>query len=575
MRRRILQGTILLWAFAITVATIVAASTLQYQLTAEKEQHLRSIAAALASNIKPDENDAQELANRLSWETGGLRVSIFSNEGVPLGDSSADLSLYEDTDVFAREEMRQARNSGMGFSSRQSDTMGQRMMFAAAKTANGFYIRIADQSATFWEGLWSVMPPLLLGLSVATLISVPFTIRFASSIQRPILELDASLAGVMDKRTKLDPGAYTYPSLQKMAGSINQLSAEIDDGLLRLEREHNKLEALLANMNEGFVLLDSNNKLLLINDTACQILGCPPLAAGSNLTAVSRNLLLMEAVADVKKTGQVRRIEMETADGGVYEATISATRPEQEQQAGGIVLLLSDITDKRSTAKLRQEFFQSASHELKTPITSIRGFAELLAGDSLIDDDRRQECAERICKEAKRMQNLIEDIMMISRMESGELAYERTVIDFNEIVKEQCNDVQSIAWDYGIDLSYEGESCVLNASRRELEELTGNLISNALKYNKLGGRIEVKLYKQDGAPILSVFNTGDAIPMNATDRIFDRFYRLDKGRSKSMGGTGLGLAIVKHVAGRYNASIKVIPHEGVGNTFRVTFPASW
>ena len=238
---------------------------------------------------------------------------------------------------------------------------------------------------------------------------------------------------------------------------------------------------------------------------------------------------------------------------------------------GGAIIIISDVTAQRNAAKMRQDFFESASHELKTPITSIKGFAELLCSDMPLGGNKQEAISKRILKETMRMSSLISDIIMISRLESGDITFEREVLDLAAVVSECCSDAAEFARSSKVSISCTTQPCVLSASHREMSELAGNLITNAVKYNRQGGRVEVNLTNENGAPCLRVFNTGEPIAPEYAQRIFERFYRIDKGRSKAAGGTGLGLAIVKHIATNYGASVTVTAAPD-GNTFTVLFP---
>ena len=225
----------------------------------------------------------------------------------------------------------------------------------------------------------------------------------------------------------------------------------------------------------------------------------------------------------------------------------------------------------QETERQRREFIANISHELKTPITSIKGFAELLCSDMPLGGNKQETISKRILKETMRMSSLISDIIMISRLESGDITFEREVLDLAAVVSECCSDAAEFARSSKVSISCTTQPCVLSASHREMSELAGNLITNAVKYNRQGGRVEVNLTNENGAPCLRVFNTGEPIAPEYAQRIFERFYRIDKGRSKAAGGTGLGLAIVKHIATNYGASVTVTAAPD-GNTFTVLFP---
>lgn len=570
MKGRILVGSSLVMLMAVLAAGIVTSLLMQARLMQEIETGMRSIVTSLVFGSSLEGN-LQDEAERLSREANGLRVTIINPDGTLAGDSHVDLSqIPDDYNMFQREEMQEAMQGDVGISTRPSETINRTMMFAVVRAPSGHYVRVARPYSSTWEALITSIPAILVAAVCAYFISIPGAVQFANSILSPIHHFSDGLDRVMEGDARLDPESYPYEEIRSIARRINTLSADVADGLLRVDREHKRTNAILNSMQEGFVLLDTEGHVLLINKAACRVLNCYRPGGGQLLADVTTDQHLLAAVRDVQMTDVARHLEIRLAGGNIYEVAISAVKDNEGQ---GLVLLFTDVSEKHLTAQVRQDFFQSASHELKTPITSIRGFAELLQVDVELGEDKKKESAERILKEAKRMQSLIENILMISRLESGDIQFERSILDMEAIVAEHSEDARLIANDYEITLEYSGEPCQLYASRQEMDELVGNLLSNALKYNKLFGRIEVRLFHDvDNSIILSVFNTGDAIPSADTERIFDRFFRLDKGRSKAVGGTGLGLTIVKHIANRYGATAEVIPMQGVGNIFKVHFP---
>ena len=372
---------------------------------------------------------------------------------------------------------------------------------------------------------------------------------------------------------RLEPEKYPYEELQAMAGDINRMSEEIARNMRRLEREKAKIDYILDNMNEGFVLLDTDQNILLINASACRAFGVKKNEAqGKNILHATRNIPLIDGVAAVLKKGGHVAVDMPLPDKRKGEVNISRVKPEDTGAIdGGAIIIISDVTAQRNAAKMRQDFFESASHELKTPITSIKGFAELLCSDMPLGGNKQEAISKRILKETMRMSSLISDIIMISRLESGDITFEREVLDLAAVVSECCSDAAEFARSSKVSISCTTQPCVLSASHREMSELAGNLITNAVKYNRQGGRVEVNLTNENGAPCLRVFNTGEPIAPEYAQRIFERFYRIDKGRSKAAGGTGLGLSIVKHIATNYGASVTVTAAPD-GNTFTVLFP---
>jgi len=235
---------------------------------------------------------------------------------------------------------------------------------------------------------------------------------------------------------------------------------------------------------------------------------------------------------------------------------------------------MSDVTENRNSVKMRREFFSNASHELKTPITSIKGSAELLCSDLPISEKQRKELLTRIGVESERMNMLINDIIMISRMESGDLAGDIDNIDISEAINESLIEIAPMAEQDNLTVNVEIKPVFISANKKDIRELVSNLLVNAVKYNRQGGCVDISLKEQNGEAILKVRNDGEPIPLSQQRRVFERFYRVDSGRSKTIGGTGLGLSIVKHVVDSLNGAVSLESSIESGTAFTVRLPVS-
>ena len=547
MKKSILKSTALVLCAGLVCCLLLTAAIFDAKTTQQTETQLRSLATALGSAYDAN-GDADAQASQFSRQIGGLRVTVIAKDGTVLGDSAADYKTMENH--AGREELKAAEGAGVGISVRPSETLGTRLMYAAVRTQGGEYIRVAMQYNGFLRDLVSLLPALLGAGLVAFAVAAFVATRVAKTVTDPISDFTESLKNVQEGGARLEPEKYPYEELQAMAGDINRMSEEIARNMRRLEREKAKIDYILDNMNEGFVLLDTDQ----------------------NILHATRNIPLIDGVAAVLKKGGHVAVDMPLPDKRKGEVNISRVKPEDTGAIdGGAIIIISDVTAQRNAAKMRQDFFESASHELKTPITSIKGFAELLCSDMPLGGNKQETISKRILKETMRMSSLISDIIMISRLESGDITFEREVLDLAAVVSECCSDAAEFARSSKVSISCTTQPCVLSASHREMSELAGNLITNAVKYNRQGGRVEVNLTNENGAPCLRVFNTGEPIAPEYAQRIFERFYRIDKGRSKAAGGTGLGLAIVKHIATNYGASVTVTAAPD-GNTFTVLFP---
>ncbi len=569
MKKAILKGNLAAICLSLCCALLLSAFMFNYRMTQKIQKDLTDMAQVAAIALEDTPPQAQEIAQRLARQTG-LRVTMIDPMGTVLIDTQTNTT--ELGDHLNRKEILQAQQTGSGTAVRNSDSVGEKLVYAAAKTPSGNYVRLsASYNSLVWD-LLSFWPMLAIGLLVGLGAAIPLAKKQSAVVTAPIAQLSRELAEVKEGGTALQLHHYPYPELRTMAEDINQLSREISGNLHRLQAEKEKIDYILDNMSEGFLLLDEQQKILTINDAACKFFGCHRmLVQGKELSAATAGKEILDAVNSVVNMQQdYAQGQMKIANRRTIHAAVSRVREGDGGLSKGAIMILTDITEQLSTVKMRQEFFQSASHELKTPITSIRGFAELLCSDMPLDELARKDFSARILKEAGRMSNLIEDIIMISRMESGDITFEKERVNLAEVVKESEDFVRALAGQRKINLEITAQDCNYFASRREMGELFSNLLVNAVRYNYEGGVVQAALTKEKGRPVFVIFNTGEPIPEKYHQRIFERFFRIDKGRSKESGGTGLGLAIVKHIAVSYGIEIELQTQED-GNRFILKF----
>lgn len=561
MKKKMLSSTLIVLLIGLVLSAVFSSLVFETRESERTRIELQRAVTLMARGYDAKAAEPGEV-KELSRAAGGMRVTLIGADGTVLADSQADPAQMENH--AERQEILGAQSSTYGVDSRRSGTTGTNMMYVATRLSDGTFLRVAAGYNGVVTGLVRMMPAMLLAALVALLIGGALADRMARSISAPLTELSDSLKLVAAGEATLSPEQYKYEELQDMATDINQLSKEVDRALTTLGEERDRIGYLLDNMSEGLVLLSDKQEIQMLNGAAAALLGCPREVLGKNIIYATRNTELLDCVDEVRKKGENCAITVKLSGGQVVEARVSAV-------GEGIIVVLQDVTTQTNAVRMRQEFFSSASHELKTPITSIRGFAELLCKDGLTPEQQKS-FAERILKETGTMQSLIGDIIMISRLEAGDIPFEREVLDFAEIVRECAQDAQPLADSCEVRLQCETEKAVLSASHRELTELAGNLIQNAIRYNMPGGTVLAKLTVEQGQAVYRVWNSMGYIPPQYRQRVFERFFRIDKGRSKAMGGTGLGLAIVKHVASVYHATIELASSEETGTTFTVRIP---
>jgi two-component system phosphate regulon sensor histidine kinase PhoR len=328
-------------------------------------------------------------------------------------------------------------------------------------------------------------------------------------------------------------------------------------------------------MPEGLILLDSRKRVLLCNNSAKRFFCYSKDVLFENVWILIRDPEVMDAIEAAVAEGEPSSLEMRTAAGLTLKVSISPVESKGtvEGETCAAVMLV-DMTAERQLAEQKQDFFANASHELKTPITSIMGFSEMLASGALKAEDQRSDVLKRIEKEAKRMSALIDDILQISNLESRSGVIEESKFDLSVVVREACASVSPMAGGERIAVELDLESVEVYANPRQLRDLCLNLIENAVKYNVAGGKVNVSLKSDGVVAALAVADTGIGIPAEHQSRVFERFYRVDAGGRKRVGGTGLGLSIVKHIVNLYGGEISIKSEEGVGTRIEARLPVT-
>lgn len=568
MKKAVLRGFIFILITALSVCGILSAFIFSIRQTDAKKEELSRIVRIMAGYFDPAQ-DQNAQANAFAVDLPGIRVTIIDMDGNVTGDSTADYQAMENH--ANRPEIMEARGTKASVSVRQSSTIGKKLMYAVIKTSDGYYIRLAEEYGGMAAGLVSFLPAVSLAALLSLIIAFFLANKFSNSIAVPILAMNNSLIGIEDGSVTLDPNEYPYDELRDMAVKINALAADISLHIGKLQEEKDKISFILDNMKEGFILLDDNQDILLINNSACVYMRCDKSAIGENILYCTQNYNFLKKVDVALSNGQSKTfMDMET-DGRTVETQFTVVSG-QQGISGGLIATMTDVTESRNVQKMRRDFFSNASHELKTPITSIKGSAELLCADIPLEDDQRKELLTRIGLETERMHSLINDIIMLSRIESGEPAVDKENIDLASITRECCGEAMPIAEQNGLSINVDLELAALYASRKNIYEMISNLIINAVKYNRHGGSVDVSLKNNDKEIVLAVRNDGEPIPPEHQHRVFERFYRVDKGRDKTAGGTGLGLSIVKHVVDSLGGVISLESDRDKGTTFTVKLP---
>ena len=488
-------------------------------------------------------------------DTGDFRITWIAANGDVLFDSVSDSGAMENH--LEREEIRQALSDGFGESSRYSSTLMKQYLYAARKLSDGTVLRLSVSHNSIFVLLIGMLQPILIVIAVALVLSFWLASRLSKRIVEPMnrLNLDEPLTN------------EGYDELAPLFRRIHTQQQQLKRQQATLTQKQNELDAIVSNLAEGMILLDKSGRIITANQAAIRMLDVRHAKiVGTSLLALSRNLELQEAVQEAMEGRTASR--KTTLFGRIIQIQAAAVGAEQE--LSGVAVVLFDITQQEQAEQRRREFTANVSHELKTPLQSISGYSELMKCGMTRPEDV-QPFAQRIYTEAQRLIRLVEDIINLSHLDEGG-CYEWQQLELQKQAQSVIGSLSEIAAGTGITVRLEGQAVTMRGIPELVHGIVYNLCDNAIKYNRPGGSVTVTTREQDGEAILTVADTGIGIPEEERDRIFERFYRVDKSHSKEVGGTGLGLSIVKHAVMLHNAKIEVDSQVGQGTTFRVRFP---
>ena len=482
---------------------------------------------------------------------GDARVTLISPDGTVKYDTAAD----EDTlgNHSDRKEFRDAMQVGSGTSVRYSKTLTEKTVYYAKKLDDGNVLRISTTQYTIITILLGLVHPMIIVLFFALILSLVLSSRVSRSVLKPINNIDP------DNPESVD----TYDELSPLIRKIVHQKETIQNQLETARQKQEEFQLITENMSEGFLVIDNRTNLLSYNSSALKLLGADE-NDGSVLT--------------LNRTENFREVIEKALDGGRAQSNMTydertynliANPVLEDGRIIGAVIVIIDVTESEKREVLRREFTANVSHELKTPLTSILGFAELMK-DGGTPEDTVKDFSASIYDEAKRLITLVSDIIKISELDEKD-DFARENVDLSALADEVAERLKPSAEKKNVTFKLSCESAEVFGVRQILDEMVYNLCDNAVKYNKDGGTVTVTVKKENGKAMLSVADTGIGIPPSCRDRVFERFFRVDKGRSKAEGGTGLGLSIVKHGAQYHGAEISLESETGKGTVITITF----
>lgn len=487
-------------------------------------------------------------------DSSRYRITWIDANGKVLFDSTKDASSMENH--LEREEIREAFENGYGESSRYSTTIMERQLYSAVRLPDNTIVRLSSEQYTIITLILGMLQPICIVILVAIALSLALAYRLSRYIVKPLneLNLDAPLEN------------QEYEELSPLLNRIDAQQQQVKLQKAEVQHKQDEFEAATACMNEGLVLLGQKGTILSINPAAANLLGIDSQYVGHSICDLNHASEIEEALLAANEGRRSEKIML--LDGRNYQ--LDASPIISDNQVSGVALLLFDVTEKERAEQMRREFTANVSHELKTPLHAISGYAELMANGIARPEDIGS-FSEKIYSEAQRMIRLVEDILHLSRLDEGGDGMSRINTDLYAVCEEVCRLLAASAELADVKLILKGQSTQINGIPQLLHGIIFNLCDNAIKYNHPGGEVRISLTENTYTVSVTVSDTGIGIPEEHIERIFERFYRVDKSHSKDVGGTGLGLSIVKHAVKIHNGMIDVNSKVGEGTTITVTF----
>ena len=550
MTKRIFRSICLVAITVFTASVILIMGVLHAYFSDVQQEQLKMQTNLAAQGVMHEGMDYFK-----DLDVSDYRMTWIDGQGAVLYDSQSDSAGMENH--LEREEVKAALVSGYGESRRYSATLMERYLYAARRLPDGTVLRLSISQNSILTLLMGMVQPICIVFAVALLLSVALAVRLSGRIVQPFNEID------FDNPLSNEGYDELSPFLRRIASQQRQLASQRD----ALEQKENELHTIVGSMNEGMILLNEKGKIISMNPAARRLLGASWECVGLDLLSVSRNLDLQEIL---EKTLRGEACEKVIAlQGERYQIDASPVRAEDKVR--GAALCFFNVTEKEKAEQMRREFTANVSHELKTPLHAISGYAELLKNDMVKREDV-SPFAGKIYDEAQRMTQLVEDIISLSRLDEGAKDMESERTELYGLAAKAVKSLEPEADAARVTMELSGEPADVEGVPQLLYSIVYNLCDNAIKYNREGGKVAVRVAAEKGKTILTVSDTGIGIGKEHWERIFERFYRVDRSHSRAVGSTGLGLSIVKHAVIIHKAEITLDSEEGRGTTVTAKFP---
>ncbi|GLC32838.1 two-component system histidine kinase PnpS [Clostridium omnivorum] len=564
MKKKLIFTILSILTCSFIVLTALFTIIINHQYTENTKKTLKQNNDVLISFFNTENIKDKETLFKKNYSSVDIRVTLIDKEGKVIYDSVADRETMDNHNT--RKEVLDARVIGNGFSERFSHSINKNMLYYATAFGDGYIMRSSMPMAIITNFEETYLRYYIITVILVLAMAMAVSLKFSQVILEPIKNLQFITSqvayGELDRRVK----AIKDDEIGQLAKTFNNMADKLQDTLKDVTDKQNRLSAILQSMDSGVIAIDKNNKVIMINSCAEDIFGINRDIIGLNLLDIIRNFELEEVFKNKHENNRELKIWWPKE----RELRIKTTDIRNEWGLIGTVAVVQDITDLKRLENMRSEFVANVSHELKTPLTSIKGFAETL---KYVDDAATKEKFLNIIDdEAERLTRLINDILTLSYIEQhGESKTES--INVNEIIENVYNLLKNTADLKKINVEILGDKVPeLVGDRDRFKQMVLNLVDNAIKYSEESDKVFVETKVEENNVVLSVRDTGVGMTKEHQERIFERFYRVDKARSRAQGGTGLGLAIVKHIILSLNGTIDVESELGVGTKFTIKIP---
>lgn len=541
---------ILLAFCSIVLASGFLIMTFYSGFTDQVKSELKNKAIFLEKSLNLEENQAAYM-ERLNLSDTELRITLVDADGTVQYDNTVtDESHLENH--YEREEIKEALTGGVGEAKRLSESIGKETYYYALRLSDGCILRVGKTTSSIYGVFFGVLPQSLFVIAILVFACLFVARSLTKTIVNPINTFD------------FEKNSNSYDELAPFIRTITAQNEQIQKALDEITKKSAVIDAITKSMNEGLILTDKDGVVLSANQSVMSILSVKFAPVGKNILEITRNTVVLEKIKSaLGGDNNDTTIEIGNKTYHIFFSSVDT---------GALVLFL-DVTEKAKAEKMRREFTANVSHELKTPLTTISGFAELLS-KGMVKTEDVIEVSKKVKSESDRLIALVEDIMRLSELDesNGEKVYEQ--FDLSKLAAEVSENLKSRADEAIVTVNIPNKKNHIVANRQMLFELLYNLIENGIKYNKPGGTVTVSVTHNDHKAQISVKDTGIGIDKKHHDRIFERFYRVDKSRSKKIGGTGLGLSIVKHIAVYHGGSVEILSKINEGTEIKVEIPVT-